>query len=96
MKVRYTETALSEISDILSFVSADNRRAASLISDQIRTTIDRLTRFRHSGRIVHEGGVRAAKVGRFPYLIFYSLGDSELVILHIRHTARRLPWERDE
>jgi hypothetical protein len=28
-------------------------------------------------------------LGRYPYLIFYSVSAEELVILHIRHGARK-------
>jgi plasmid stabilization system protein ParE len=32
--------------------------------------------------------VRVLPVGRYPYLVFYTLRDDEIVILHIRHGAR--------
>jgi plasmid stabilization system protein ParE len=28
-------------------------------------------------------------IGRYPYLVFYTLGDDEIVILHVRHGARK-------
>jgi plasmid stabilization system protein ParE len=31
----------------------------------------------------------------YPYLIFYVVEDSEVVILHVRHGARRRPWEEE-
>jgi plasmid stabilization system protein ParE len=28
-----------------------------------------------------------------PYLIFYTVKGDEIVILHVRHGARRYPWD---
>ena len=41
MKVRYTETALEEIEDILSYIAKDNLSAALRVSAIILATIDR-------------------------------------------------------
>jgi len=41
-------------------------------------------------------GVRRAYIRRFRYNIFYTVEGAEVVILHIlhiRHAARRWPWE---
>jgi plasmid stabilization system protein ParE len=40
-------------------------------------------------------GVRVAFSTRYPYRIYYRIGPDEIVILHIRHAARRplLPGE---
>jgi len=40
-------------------------------------------------------GVRAMPLGRYPYLIFYTALENELVVLHVRHASRR-PLEHDE
>jgi len=36
-------------------------------------------------------GVRIAPLVRFPYAIHYAIEHGELVILHVRHGARRSP-----
>jgi len=38
-------------------------------------------------------GIRVRKVRRYPYLIFYTVQDSEVRVLRVRHGARRWPWE---
>ena len=45
MKVRYTDTALAEISDILSYIAKDNPLAAEGVGAIIRATITRLADF---------------------------------------------------
>jgi hypothetical protein len=34
-------------------------------------------------------------VSRYPYLVFYKVGEGEIAVLHIRHTARA-PVKADE
>lgn len=38
-----------------------------------------------------EPDVRVIPVGRFPYLILYSIKDDGVVVLHVRHAARLRP-----
>jgi toxin ParE1/3/4 len=40
-----------------------------------------------------EPGVRRMLIGRYPYLIYYAVENDEIVILHVRHGARRPLWE---
>jgi plasmid stabilization system protein ParE len=39
-------------------------------------------------------GIRRWYIRRFRYSIFYMLLSDEVIILNIRHAARRWPWER--
>jgi plasmid stabilization system protein ParE len=43
MKVRYTETALAEIEDILTYIAKDNRLAAGQVEAVVRATVARLS-----------------------------------------------------
>ena len=45
------------------------------------------------GCATDEEGVRIAPVGRFPTIVFYTITDDAVVILHVRHGARLRPWE---
>jgi plasmid stabilization system protein ParE len=46
------------------------------------------------GRIKYRQVVRMLPVRRYPqYLIFYAIAANEVVILNVRHGARRNPWE---
>jgi toxin ParE1/3/4 len=95
MKIRYTETALIEIDEIFAFIATDNVTAARAVVDRTQATIDRLSQFPRLGHIANENDVRSIQVGRYPFLIFYTIDQNEVVILHVRHTARRRPWESD-
>lgn len=92
MKLRYTATALIELDAILTYVRERDVVAADRIAERVDRTLDHLLRFPESSvRRADEPNTRMALVGRFPYRIFYTVEGTELVILHIRHTARRMP-----
>jgi plasmid stabilization system protein ParE len=40
-------------------------------------------------------GVRRVYIRRFRYSLFYTVEGDEIVILHVRHAARRWPWEEE-
>jgi plasmid stabilization system protein ParE len=52
MKLRYTETALSEIADIFSYIALDNPTAAHRVIRQIEHTIDLIGSFPEIGRLI--------------------------------------------
>jgi plasmid stabilization system protein ParE len=62
----------------------------------IRATLDLLELFPASGRALRQRPeVRVMPTRRFPLLIFYKNSANELLILHIRHAARR-PLSTDD
>ena len=91
MTFRYTDTAASELEEILSHVSGRNLPAAAKIGARVQQTIDSLIRFTEMAQMTDEPGVRRMPVGRYPFLILYTVSDDELGILHVRHTARSYP-----
>jgi plasmid stabilization system protein ParE len=41
------------------------------------------------GALEQRPAVRVIPLGRYPYLIFYTIAEDELIILHVRHGARK-------
>jgi plasmid stabilization system protein ParE len=89
MKIRYTETALEEIEDILSYIAKENHDAALKASAAVLATIDRLAEFPLMAVVTDMPGVRVVPALPYRYLIFYSVDDDTLVIRNIRHSARQ-------
>lgn len=87
MKVRYTETALADLGELLSFLIERNPRAAETVGNAIEVAVERIAAFPKSAPPTDEPGVRMAPVGRFPYLIFlYRRGERGS---HCSRPARR-------
>ena len=93
MKVRYTETALVEVNEIFAYLSERNLHAAKRVVARVEQTIRNLGDFPEMAQAADEAGVRRMPVARYPFIVFYSIEGDEVVILHVRHGARRWPWE---
>jgi len=96
MKFRYTARALAEIDEIFSYIAKDNLPAAHRVIGHIEHTVELIGKLPKMGRVKYRQVVRMLPVRRFPqYLVFYAIENNEVVILNVRHAARRRPWEDD-
>jgi addiction module RelE/StbE family toxin len=89
MRVRYTETALAEVDQIFSYIAEHNRSAAVELRERIERTVEALAEIPEMAQVADEPGVRRMPISSYPYVIFYAVESDELVVLHIRHGARR-------
>jgi plasmid stabilization system protein ParE len=93
MKVEYAKRAVADLRKI----SADSRRAfgdsvTETLETRIRAVIDRISRDPLSAPEVEQRpGRHTVPLIRYPFKIFYRVLEDRVMILHIRHTARR-PW----
>jgi plasmid stabilization system protein ParE len=96
MKIVYSPRAVSDLAAIADYLTERSLQGALAVERRIREVIDRLAEFPGMGReLTPRPGVRAMPLGRYPYLIFYTALENELVVLHVRHASRR-PLEHDE
>lgn len=91
MKVRYTETAAAEVAEIFEYIAARNRRAAAELVERLERLVENLESAPLMARVTDEQGTHVIPVGRYPYLVFYAVENDEVIILHVRHGARRYP-----
>lgn len=90
MKVRWSESSLSEIDDIFAHIHEQNRTAAAAVVERIKAVASLLQDFPEAGHLTDEPGVRMFPTVRYPYLVFYTVNpaEAEIVILHVRHGAQ--------
>ncbi len=91
MRVRLTPRARGDLEDILSYIDERNPAGAKNVKRSIRKTIELIGQYPHSGRLSGEQGTRVVAVGRYPYLVYWSVEAGEVWIVHIRD-GRRRPW----
>jgi plasmid stabilization system protein ParE len=91
VRVRYALSATADLADIFAYIARDNPKAAHAVVERVEHVVARLALFPGSSRLSDVLGVRVAPLGRFPYSIFYTVEGDELLILHVRHGARRPP-----
>lgn len=91
MRVRYTDTALSDLRDIQTYISQNDPAAALKVGAAIESAVLLLCLFPQKSRRIRWRGERALPLSRYPFIIFFRIKGDELEILRIRHGARRHP-----
>lgn len=91
MRVRYTETALREVDEIFAYIANHSAAAAAAVVARVDELVGQLSEFPNMAQETDIAGVRKFPLGRFPYVVYYTAQQDEVVILHIRHGARRPP-----
>jgi plasmid stabilization system protein ParE len=93
MKLVYSRQALADLNMIAAYYAANASPAIAVsIRRRLLDVIDRICRAPEAApRVSQRSQIRAAVVVRYPFRIFYRVGNDTIDILHIRHTSRR-PW----
>ena len=88
MKIRWQLAAVSDLSDIRTYISEENPAAAEAVTKRILRSVDRLQSFPNSGRIGVVPGTREVVVPGLPYIVLYVHDDEEVEIISVFHGAQ--------
>jgi toxin ParE1/3/4 len=88
VKVRFTLPALADLNSILDYIAAHSPQGAKRVQGRIRDMINVLSAHPHIGVRTDDPAIRRLSTPPYPYLVFYEVTDSEIVIHAIRHAAR--------
>jgi toxin ParE1/3/4 len=88
VKLRYTPPALADLDSILGYVSAHSPQGAKRIQARIQAVINLLSMHPHIGVRTDEPAIRRLTTTPYPYLIFYEVTETEIIVHAIRHGAR--------
>jgi addiction module RelE/StbE family toxin len=91
MRVRFTETALAELTEIHAYIAERNQSAARAVISRIQKVIDRVGEFPEMASAVDKSSVRVFPVPPFPFLVFYTVGREEVTIRNVRYAGRMRP-----
>ena len=92
MKLRYDARAVQDLRDIRSYIASQGSPAvAERVRRSLHVRINRLRQHPLIGTPSSIPDVRILPPTRYPYRIYYAIRGGEVVILHIRHTARQAP-----
>ncbi len=86
--VVWTEEALANLEAVRAYLAQFNPQAARRVAADLLATAQGLIAFPHRGRAVAGGELREV-VTSLPYVIRYRIDGRKVVILRIRHSARR-------
>jgi toxin ParE1/3/4 len=88
LTLRFDDRALDDLRQIKSYIAEHSPSGAERMRQHIMHTIT-LADFPFLGRATDEPRVRILVMTKYPYLMFYSVVKDEVVILHVRHAARK-------
>jgi toxin ParE1/3/4 len=88
VKLRYTVPALADLSSILDYIAAYSPQGAKRVQARIQTVISLLLTHPHIGVRTDDPTIRRLTTTPYPYLVFYEVSETEIIIHAIRHGAR--------
>jgi plasmid stabilization system protein ParE len=97
VKLRFTPQAIEDITAIADYLRERNPHASLRVRAAILESLTILGSFPKAGRAQSTPGVRKFVTRRYAYLVYYTIDDarSELVILSVKHPARKPEHEND-
>jgi plasmid stabilization system protein ParE len=88
VKLRYTLPALADLNAILDYIAAHSPQGAKRVQARIQTIINLLLLHPHIGVRTDDPAIRRLTTPPYPYLIFYEVTETEIIIHALRHGAR--------
>jgi toxin ParE1/3/4 len=88
VKVRYTLPALADLHAILNYIAAHSPQGAKRVQARIKAFIELLSIHPDAGARTERPAIRRLPTPPYPYLVFYEVAETEIVIHAIRHDAR--------
>lgn len=88
MKLRYTIPALADLNAVLDTIAAHSPKGARRVLARIRAVIDLLLQYPSIGTRTDDQTIRRMTTLPYPYLIFYEVTETEIIIHAVRHAAR--------
>ena len=89
MRLRVTRRAATQIEKTLAYIEAESPQGANQVRARIQTLFLLLAQHPYAGQATDLPGVRRLTLSPYPYLIFYRVTDSEVIIQRMRHASRR-------
>jgi len=92
MNIRWDVRALDDLRDIRRYIAQHGSLAAAdRVREHLRSRIERLIARPLIGVLTSNPEIRILPPTRYPYRIYYTIQGDDVVILHIRHSARSEP-----
>jgi toxin ParE1/3/4 len=88
VKVRYTLPALADLSSIVDYIAAVSPQGALRVQQRIQALVGQLERHPKFGIRTDDPTIRRLTAAPYPYLVFYEIGEKEIIIHAVRHAAR--------
>lgn len=88
MNIRYTLPALADLDSVLTYISATSPQGAARVQKRIQDAVSLLLAYPEIGLRTDDSDIRRLTTTPYPFLIFYEIGNQEIIIHAVRHGAR--------
>jgi len=88
VRLRYTEPALEDLQEVLAYIADRAPQAALRVQARLRSLIELLPDHPSIGVRTSDKAIRCITATPYPYLVFYEVTPTEVIIHAIRHGAR--------
>ena len=88
VKIRYTAPALADLTSILDYIATHSPQGAVRVQARIQAVVELLTLHPRMGAHTDDPTIRRLTTLPYPYLVFYEISETEIVIHAVRHAAR--------
>lgn len=89
MKIFLSPAAASDLAEIHEYLVAQNPIAAIQVIAKIKSRLQDIALFPHSGRLGSVAGTRELVLSGLPFVVPYRLKLEEIEIIRIYHTSRQ-------
>ena len=96
MRLRWTNPALGDLTDIHAYIAEHNPIAALRVARLLRAQAEGLAAHPQIGRVGRVEGTRELVVSGSSFIIAYRVTEASVDILAIRHGARQWPEQIGE
>lgn len=88
MNLRYTAPALADLGSILDYIAINSPHGAKRVQARIQAIVDLLLVYPNIGIRADDPVIRRLTTPPYPYLVFYEITETEIIIHAVRHAAR--------
>ena len=88
VRLRYTLPALADLSAILDYIAASSPQGARRVQARLQALTDLLLQHPYIGRRTNDPTIRRMITPPYPYVVFYEVTETEIIIHAVRHAAR--------
>ncbi len=88
MRVRFLDTARSELNETIEYYDAQAANLGQDFADEVRQATIRIARFPTAWQVSSQR-TRRCLLERFPYALIYAVRDEEILIVAVAHQHRK-------
>ncbi len=89
VKVRYTKSALKQLTSVLDYIQMHSPRGAQSVREQISELLNVLETHPLIGVRTNDPRIRRIVATPYPYVVLYEVREGEIIIRSVRHGARK-------